>query len=497
MGQIAKRRKVRSLEEEEAEQVLKTIEAADAVVLSNPALEKHKADLEDHMFETFGADIRDLERSEDFTDAVQVIAPVHCMLEEEVQLGDGKFATRLRKDARDMCINFGSEEEENIALIMKQYILSGTLVSCVKAGCLVDIKETMSSLIGIMSSDADINLAHAARKSLSDILTLSYLDTVPMGTKNGVVIQKEMLLSLAKYREALTQNGCQIARYNKERDNPSQNAEDHVTRLQFIKILLYSISDFGQFLKRNGYVMSETERNECMELTKLIMCLRMDPTSYRMMKQLNSSLLSLCGVFNDQQWNDVLPALSLELATSFGIKSSKGLRFRLVMELPCGVRLLGLNQSSETARCLSLQQSAAAIMVDFGLVQVIDEEIFGVDNADCPPNPTKILKRQAWFNKPSLIVECPETEKSSMNHFIRVEILFKLCDMLLLPHMLTASSAKNPQKILKKDFLQQWSKCLEYIGRKIRGLSPEDAAARAQATALKLHYDAFMDHYYQ
>eukprot|EP00890_Picochlorum_soloecismus_P002786 jgi/Picsp_1/3508/NSC_06346-R1_---NA--- len=491
LSKIAKRRAKREQEQEKTSIKLEKIKAEllASVPVRDDSIEKHKKDLENHASANFGS-LEKLEKSENFLDAVQVIVPLESIVAPVIDLEGTDLGMQINQALGCMHASLGYTEAQRVRLILNQYIVSGAAL------CRLKVTKTCSSkliatLLSVMGLDEDIKVASAAHNMLRKIWELA----VPSdGQKQGEAIVLEDVPAFSIFTSLLKDNGCEMQAFKPSKGQHNNEADQCKSRIHFINLIICALGEFCDLVAKQGLSIAAPQGKDILDLAKMILCIRFDPMAYRMQENLDRALLSLFKMVDDATWKMLVVDLSYSLALSFGIGASKGLKYRIVKELPCGLRVMDSRTSHDRVRCLELQQCTASLLIDIGMEAVDSErKPKKLNAANIPIDPADILKQQAWIKSPSMLTECPDGE-NSINHFIRVEILLKLCDLLLWPYIL--SSTRSSSKIflgkIDPSVLREWSSCMYYVQRKIRTLNPEDQAVKVLANYLKLQYDEYL-----
>lgn len=453
-------------------------------------MEKQRSEIERHVSETFKGGIENLEKSEDFKDSVRVLAPVSRsdIPAVAVGLGESVLGTILEKGLQGISPSLGYTHEQKYQYMFYQYVLSGYFLCKVKTmkSC---PRELLASLLNVVAHEMDTSIAMAAKNLLHDILK-----------EGGVVsISLESIPSLQQFLDYFKENGCQIEAFI-DKEDTSQMINKPSSRVHTIALLLDCVKIICDFRIFHGSKISDAVETESgIQLLELVLCLRMDPEAYRIVSHLNGAAIGITNVFTKEIWRSkVLHSIGTGLATSFGIRSPKALRFRIVRDLPCGYRTL--QENVPFARCLEIQQCAIMILIESALTTVQEEERKLKQKANDLVHPVNIehfLLSQDWFMSPDRIVHAPAEEDTPMNHYIRSEILLKLCDALIWPYALTEMKfgASRMDQPISAEFLKQWNTCLTHLQRKIKSLNPEDVAVKVQANYLRYQYDSFLEEY--
>ena len=494
LSKIAKRRAKREEEQEKTSVRLEKIKAEllASVPVQDDTIEKHKKMLESHASENFGS-LEKLEKSENFLDAVQVIVPLEATVAPVIDLEGTDIGLQVNQALGCMHASLGYTEEQRVRLILNQYIVSGAAL------CRLKLTKTcpsklIATLLSVLGLEEDVKVASAAHNMLGKIWELS----VPSnGQKQENAIVVEDVPGFSTFTSLLKDNGCQLQAFKPSKDQINSNnneADQCVSRIHFINLIVSALGDFCEFVAKQGLAIANSQTKDVLELAKMILCIRFDPMAYRMHENLDRALLSMLKMVDSDTWKKLVVDLSYSLALSFGIGASKGLKYRIAKELPCGLRVMDSSTSTERLRCLELQQCTASLLIDIGM-EAMDSKRKPkkLDAANVPVDPANVLKQQAWLKSPSILTECPDGE-NSINHFIRVEILLKLCDLLLWPYILssTRSSSRRVLGQIDQSVLREWSSCMYYVQRKIKTLNPEDQAVKVLANYLKLQYDEYL-----
>jgi len=493
LSKIAKRRAKREEEQEKTSVKLEKIKAEllASVPVQDDSIEKHKKALESHANENFGS-LEKLEKSENFLDAVQVIVPLETTVAPVIDLEGTDIGLQVNQALGCMHASLGYTEEQRARLILNQYIVSGAALCRLKVTKTCPSK-VIATLLSVMGLEEDIKVASAARLMLGKI----WESAVPSDgeKKEGDAIVLEDIPAFSTFTSLLKDNGCKMQAFKPSKSQSTNEADQCVSRIHFINLIICALGEFCDFVAKRGLSIATTQQKDVLELAKMILCIRFDPMAYRMHENLDRALLSLFKMVDDDTWKILVVDLSYSLALSFGIGASKGLKYRIVKELPCGLRVMDSSTPNERLRCLELQQSTASLLIEIAMEAVDSErKPEKLKAANIPVGPADVLRRQAWLKSPSLLTECPNGE-NSINHFTRVEILLRLCDLLLWPYILssTGSSSKRVLGKIDPSVLREWSSCMYYVQRKIKTLNPEDQAVKVLANYLKLQYDEYLD----
>jgi len=330
----------------------------------------------------------------------------------------------------------------------------------------------------------------------------------PAGWKDAHVrvetYQKD-LPSFKSFCDELKANGCTVPVSPKGQSSNDKSAaampdsqlpSAEKPRIHFISLLLDSIVDFCDFLRKAMIHIPEEEVKEAFYLFDIILCLRYDINSYRILESLDAALLALLGALDDTTWKQRLPSLSYCLATSYSMKTTKGLRFKVIKDLPCGFRIFDERMALVRQRCAELQQYSAALLLD-----IIMEPLDSSKTPDLsivskyPMDLEARIDGEEWFQHPNILTEVSDVQATNiMSHFTRVELLLRLADMLLWPCVLTAmNTSESRTTTLTSGFLRRWSSFLGAIPKRIKTLNPEEQAVKTMANFLKLQYDQFAE----
>lgn len=298
------------------------------------------------------------------------------------------------------------------------------------------------------------------------------------------------------FQEELIANGCRMTCTEEKDAKKNSQGYSNRSRIHFIRLVLDSVTDYCTFLKETRCHLDHQQISQALELLHMVLCMRYDANSFRILESLDAALLALLDTFDPATWKTRLPNVSYALATSFSIDTPKALKLKVIRELPCGFRIFSSASAQGTKhRCTELQQYAAALLLDVILEPLGSQK--RPSSAIVAAYPLDIEARiasETWFLKPSSLTDYSGNETEIINHFTRVEMLLRLTDLMLWPCILTAmNTSKAPIKYLSVDFLKNWSGFLGTIQRKIRTLNPEEQAVKARANFLKLQYDTYLE----
>lgn len=474
-----------------------------------------------------------IEAQDGFLESVEVIKPVSGLPAPTLRL-DGHVDEQIRAAVGCMSASLGFTDEQRYAMVFHQFVQAGTMEVLVRRAGKCP-SSLLNTLVHVIGHSQDIMVAYRARKTFANLLKLLYVGKKKPANRPGAHVRIENpvhknLPSFKLFCDELNANGCietlkstsawvgspadvdalstpiDLTADSQEQDREevgipaaSQGITTKTYRVHFISLLLDAIVDFCGFIDEAGVSVDPKETQQATNLFDVILSLRYDPNAYRIQEGLDAALLALMGALDDKTWRGRMPTISFSLATSFSIKTAKALRAKVIRELPCGYRILDKRMSSVRRRCADLQQCAAALLLDT-IMEPVDSTKRPNLNivVDLPLDVEARISREAWFRSPESLTDIPDdgsvTGIQVMNHFMRVELLLRLADMILWPCVLTAMNTSDADiKYLTPNFLKKWSSFLGQIQRRIKTLNPEEQAVKTMANFLKMQYDQYAD----
>lgn len=451
---------------------------------------------EQQLSQVFGK-VPDIEPSDGFLESVDVIHPVTQLDEPTFQLQGTELENAIQKALGCMSVSLGYTEEQRYSMIFKHFVESGMVEALVRSTQTCQ-RNLLCTLLHVIGHHQDIQVASLTKTTLTNIWKMLYFGRKkPSHLPDAFVrIGADTLPGFRLLHDELTANGCQMTCVDKEDVGKNSQGHSYRNRIHFIRLILDSITDYCNFLKETRCHLDHEEIGHALELLNLVLCMRYDTNSFRILESLDAVLLALIEALDDATWKTRLPNISYSLATSFLIDTPKALKLKVIRDLPCGFRIFSSTAvKSMRHRCTELQQYAAALLLDVILEPLNSQKL--PSNAIVATYPLDIEERissATWFSKPNILTDYSGGETDVMNHFTRVEMVLRLSDMLLWPCVLTAmNTTKAPIKYLSVEFLKRWSTFLGNIQRKIRTLNPEEQAVKARANFLKLQYDTFLE----
>lgn len=464
-------------------------------------IEKNEAEqrvlfLEQQISQAFGS-VPDLEPADGFLESVEVIRNVPHLDEPLFELQGTPLEDAIQSALGCMRSSLGYTEKQRYSMIFSHFVECGMVEALVRSTNTCH-RNVLCTLLHVVGHHHDIQVASQTKSTLSKIWKLLYFGRKkPAHLPDAMVrIDVDTLPGFKLLHDELVANGCQMTCASKADEDKNSQGYSNRNRIHFIRLILDSITDYCNFLKDTRCHLDNQEVGHALELLNLVLCIRYDTNSFRIMESLDTVLLALIEALDDATWKTRLSNISYSLATSFCMDTPKALKLKVIRELPCGFRIFSSSAvKSLKHRCTELQQHAAALLLDV-ILEPLDSEKRPSHSivATYPMNVEARISSAAWFSKPNMLTDCSGGEAEVINHFTRVEMLLRLADMLLWPCILTAMNTSNaPIAYLSVEFLRRWSTFLGTIQRRIRTLNPEEQAVKVRANFLKLQYDTYLE----
>jgi len=258
-----------------------------------------------------------------------------------------------------------------------------------------------------------------------------------------------------------------------------------------MKLLMHLAAAVCRFCSRHEQFASEAlQVDSVCDLLLAAILLGLDPSAIRFQSDLRIAAAALLGSIND--WEGKLPQLANLLVSSTPTPAAC---LRALRQLPA--------DPLDHPRGWQLLQFSGCIL----LTKAIPGKGMGLARSDVCPDLQAVLDSQPWFKDPKTLVinATPSLAlKKSANRatgytITDVEILLKICNLLLWPYALAAWSpggggdqettiASRP-KPLDAHFLGKWKLFLSGIYRNIKTLQPEDQAVKSYANRLEIVYE--------
>ena len=495
LGSILKRRIAREKEDKAAKAKLEEAKLHVSPNESNEA-EQRVLFFEQQLSQAFGS-VPDTEPSDGFLESVDVIHPVSQLEEVTFQLQGTPVEDAIQTALGCMSASLGYTEKQRYSMIFSQFVESGMVEALVRSTHSCE-RNLLCTLLHVVGHHQDIHVASQAKIALSKIWKLLYFGRKKPSHLPDALVRIEIgtLPGFKLLHNELVANGCQMTCLNKEETVKNTQGYSNRNRIHFIRLILDSITDYCNFLKNTRCHLDNKEVGDALELLNLVLCMRYDTNSFRILESLDAVLLALIEALDDATWKTRLSNISYSLATSFSMDTPKALKLKVIRELPCGFRIFSSGAVKLLKhRCTELQQYAAALLLDVILEPLNSTKLpLSAIVATYPMDIEARISSADWFAKPSILTDCSGGETEVINHFTRVEMLLRLSDMLLWPCILTAmNTPKAPITYLSVDFLKRWSSFLGTVQRRIRTLNPEEQAVKARANFLKLQYDTYLE----
>lgn len=495
LGSILKRRIAREKEDKDAKAKLEEAKHEVSQTENNEA-EQRVLLFEQQINQAFGS-VPDVEPADGFLESVEVIHNVTQLEEPVFQLKETPLGDAIESALGCMSASLGYTENQRYAMVFNHFVECGMVEALVRSTNTCH-RNVLCTLLHVVGHHHDIQVASQTKETLSKIWKLLYFGRKKPAHLPDAMVRIEVgtLPGFKLLHDELVANGCSMTCVSKADEDKTSQGYSTRNRIHFIRLILDSITDYCNFLKDTLCHLDHEEIGHALELLNLVLCMRYDTNSFRIMESLDAVLIALIEALDDATWKTRLSNISYSLATSFCMDTPKALKLKVIRELPCGFRIFSSSAvKSLRHRCTELQQYAAALLLDV-ILEPLDSKKRPLHSIvkTYPMNVEERISTAAWYSKPNMLTDYSGNEAEVINHFTRVEMLLQLADMLLWPCILTAmNTSKAPITYLSVEFLRRWSAFLGTMQRRIRTLNPEEQAVKVRANFLKLQYDTYLE----
>ncbi|KAL4856914.1 hypothetical protein ACK3TF_002954 [Chlorella vulgaris] len=257
--------------------------------------------------------------------------------------------------------------------------------------------------------------------------------------------------------------------------------EETSVRLQTVKLILRTAAAVCRYCRKNpeaAATAGATSREGLAELLLAAMHMGLDKAATQLQRDLDAVVLELLAAFEEADWQRKLPQLAERL---MDMGPSDAARLKLLKKLPMG-----------HPRGMALQQFAAVCLLERLLPAAQQGSARSAVNRRAADalDPVAVISAQPWLADPKALVAGATSGGGKAprgGYLIGVlELLLKVCHLLLWPHMLT--HVQDEPSCMTAAFLDDWLRFLLGLQKHIKNLQPEDQAVKVLATYLELEY---------
>lgn len=470
-------------------------------------------------------------RTEDFLEVEQVLFPVEPSEAQAPDLGEDPFVAAAAEAAAALGLSDlpigseaptqgGSGPESMHDAVFKQAVISGYVATrAVQEGTCSG--ATMNALFDLIARSSDMDVASAAFSTLLTALGDAHppklwrdagIMAAGMAAAGTAPIAVDHVPSARDILGALEANGfdpkqaataAKVAAKSGEGGTAAaaaaapenQNNLDPGLRLQTIKLLLHTAAAVCRYCATHPAAAGSALQGDAVgDLLLAVLHMGLDPAALVLQPHLNAAAAALLGAMDEDDWERELPRMAERLSQ---LGPSPRARLRLICQL---------DAAPARRRACELQRFAGCLLVE-KVIPGKGPKVSAVSTQGGVPDPATVLSAQPWFESPKALVMGASTAaavaKSKGTYTISdVEVLLRVCNMLLWPSALRAFSEGRGMGTLggdawvpaipSEEFVTAWTAFLGGVYGNIKKLQPEDQAVKAYASRLQMTYTAMM-----